>query len=75
MGKSRLANMTTKQNTGFSGIRHLLSTPEFNAGYEAGSNSPHYLTAIMPPEEELNPPYANEEQNRIWLIGYKTAVI
>lgn len=67
--------MTTKQDTVFSGIRHLLSTPEFNAGYQAGSDSPHFLTAIMPPEEELVLPYDNEEQNRIWLIGYKTAVI
>jgi len=61
-------------DTGLSGVKHLMSRPEYEAGYWAGSNSPHYLTGKMPPEADLSPPYEGEEQNRVWLIGYRVAV-
>lgn len=60
--------------SGLSGIKHLLGTEEFQAGYQAGSNSEHYLAAQMPPENELAPPYDDLERNKIWLTGYRVAV-
>lgn len=74
LAEARAAEANTP-DTGFSGIKHLLSNPVFQAGYMAGTESPCFINRTAPDwTVEITPEQLSDEDINIWRKGFETAV-